>query len=215
MHAMGLKGVHRGKVKRTTIAGQAVLPGDLVNRDFQPTAPNHLWVADFTYVSTWSGWVYVAFIIDAYARRILGWDCATAMTSDFVVHTLDQAIWQRTRDGHGIEISDTISHNDHGSQYTSLIYGEHMAGAGLVPSTGTVGDSYDNALAETINGLYKTELVKRHGPWKSINDLELATAEWVNWYNHQRLYEYCGDIPPAQAEQNYYTTHQTPQPVDA
>jgi len=213
MRVMGLHGVHRGTVKRTTYPDGSVLPGDLVNRDFEPGAPNQLWVADFTYVSTWSGWVYVAFVIDAYARRILGWRCATAMTADLVVDALDQATWQRARDGHADEFPGLIAHSDHGSQYTSIRYGQRLADAGLTPSTGTVGDSYDNALAETINGLYKTELVKRHGPWKGLDHLEYATAEWVDWYNHRRLYQYCGDIPPVEAENNYYARNTSPHPV--
>ena len=212
MRPMGLKGVHRGKVKRTTKDDGSPLPADLVNRHFGPLAPNLLWVADFTYVSTWSGWVYVAFVIDAYARRILGWRTSTTMSATMVSDALDQAVWQREREHHD-DFTHLIAHSDHGSQYTSVRHGQHLADAGITPSTGTVGDSYDNALAETINGLYKTELVKRHGPWRDADHLEYATAEWVDWYNYRRLYEYCGDRPPAELEAMYYAEHQTPQPV--
>lgn len=213
MRVMGLRGVHRGKVKRTTWDDGSPLPDDLVNRDFEPEAPNQLWVCDFTYVSTWSGWVYTAFVIDAYARRILGWRTATTMTTDLVLDALDQATWQRVRDGHQSELTGLIAHADHGSQYTSIRYGDRLAQNGLTPSTGTVGDSYDNALAETINGIYKTELIKRQGPWKNLDHVEYATAEWVDWYNHRRLYQYCGDIPPVEAENHYYKQNQALQPA--
>lgn len=212
MRAMGIQGVHRGKVKRTTIPDGTPLPGDLVNRQFSPLAPNVLWVEDFTYVSTWAGWVYVAFVIDAYARRILGWRISTSMSADFVIDALNQAVWQRQRDGY-TDLTGVIAHSDHGSQYTSLRYGLRVSLNGLRPSTGTVGDSYDNALAETVNGLYKTELIKRHGPWRDCDAVEYATAEWVDWYNHRRLYEYCGDIPPVECENQYYAHNQTLQPA--
>ena len=212
MRNLGLQGVIRGKVKRTTHGDGSLLPDDLVNRRFAPLAPNLLWVCDFTYVSTWAGWVYVAFVIDAYARRILGWRALTTMSADLAVDALEQAVWQRERDHHD-DFDQLVAHSDHGSQYTSIAYGQHLADAGIMPSTGTVGDSYDNALAETINGLYKTELIKRHGPWRDADAVEYATAEWVDWYNHRRLYEYCGDIPPAELENQYYAQQQTPQPV--
>ena len=214
MRQMGLKGVHRGKVKRTTIpGGNAHLPTDLVNRHFGPLAPNELWVEDFTYVSTWAGWCYAAFVIDAYARRILGWRTSTTMNTDMVLDALNQALWQRGREGHD-DYQHLVAHSDHGVQYTSLRYAQRIDEAGLTPSTGTVGDSYDNALAETINGLYKTELIKRHGPWRNADEVEYATAEWVDWYNYRRLYQYCGDIPPVEYENLYYANHQeTPQPV--
>jgi putative transposase len=211
MRAAGLVGARRGKVKKTTIvdpAGQRA--ADLVARRFAPMAPDRLWVADITYVSAWSGWVYVAFVTDAYARRILGWRCGTRMSTQLVIDALEQAIWTRTRTGVGLE--SVVAHSDRGSQYTSLRYGERLAEAGISPSVGSVGDSYDNALAETINGLYKTELIKPRGPWKSVDDVEIATAEWVDWFNHRRLYEYCGDIPPAELEAAYYAQHQ-PQAV--
>lgn len=213
MRTIGIKGVHRGKEKRTTIPDEtASLPDDLVNRQFTPLAPNLLWVCDFTYVSTWSGWVYVAFVIDAYARRILGWRSATTMSTDLVLDALDQAIWQRRREDHA-DFQALVAHSDHGCQYTSLRYGLRLAETGLTPSTGTVGDSYDNALAETINGLYKTELIKRHGPWRTVDEVEYATAEWVDWFNYRRLYEYCGDQSPVDCETLYYAKHVTPQLV--
>jgi putative transposase len=211
MRAAGLAGARRGKVKKTTIADpDAQRAADLVARQFAPTAPDRLWVADITYVSTWSGWVYVAFVTDAYARRILGWRCGTTMSTQLVIDALDQGIWTRQRTGAGLE--SVVAHSDRGSQYTSLRYGERLAEAGISPSVGSVGDSFDNALAETINGLYKTELIKPRGPWKTVDDVEIATAEWVDWFNHRRLYEYCGDIPPAELEAAYYAQHQ-PQAV--
>jgi putative transposase len=156
--------------------------------------------------------VYVAFVIDAYARRVLGWCSATTMTTDLVLDALDMAIWQRQREGHD-QFEALIAHSDHGVQYTSIRYGQRLADKGLTPSSGTVGDSYDNALAETINGVYKTELIKRHAPWRSVDQVEYATAEWVEWFNYRRLYEYCGDQPPVDCENLYYAKHQTPQPV--
>ena len=214
MREQGLRGAVRGKVKRTTIADPAdQRPDDLVGRRFAPCAPDKLWVADFTYVSTWSGWVYVAFVVDAYARRILGWSVSTSMTTDFVLHAFEQAVWTRNRYGTA-DFTDLIHHNDRGSQYTSIRFGEALAEAGVAGSVGTTGDSYDNALAETINGLYKTELIKPRKPWKGVDDVEYATAEWVDWFNHRRLYEYCGDIPPAELEAAYYARFTAPQPVE-
>jgi putative transposase len=203
MRTNGLRGAVRGKVRRTTIPDvTAERARDLVNRDFAPTAPDRLWVADMTYVSTWSGWVYVAFVVDAYARRILGWRCGTTMSTQLVLDALEQAVWTRQRDG--ADLSDLVAHTDRGSQYVSIRYTERLAQAGITASVGTVGDSYDNALAETINGLYKTELVKPRGPWRTVDAVEYATAEYVEWFNHRRLYEYCGDIPPAEREALYY-----------
>ena len=189
---------------------------DLVRRRFAPTAPDRLWVCDITYVSTWSGWVYVAFVTDAYARRILGWRCATTMTTQLVLDALEQAIWTRQRagaDGDG-GLETVVAHSDRGSQYTAIMYGERLAEAGITPSVGSVGDSFDNALAETINGLYKTELIKPHGPWKTPDDVEYATAEYVDWFNHRRLYEYCGDIPPAELEAAYYAQNTLTPPAE-
>lgn len=200
MAAHGLAGAVRGKVKRTTIADPAAArPADLVRRRFTPAAPNRLWVADITYVSTWSGWVYVAFVIDAYARRILGWRTGTTMSTQLVLDAVEQAVWTRQREGRG-EFGDLVHHSDRGSQYTSIRLSERLAEAGIAASVGGVGSSYDNALAESINGLYKTELIKPRGPWRNNEDVEYATAEWADWYNCRRLYEYCGDMPPAELE---------------
>lgn len=211
MRAAGLEGVRRGTVKRTTMADPAAeRPADLVSRDFAPLAPNRLWVADITYVSTWSGWVYVAFVIDAYARRIVGWRAGTSMTTQLVLDALEQAIWTRQREGH--DLSGLVHHSDRGSQYTSIALSERLEQAGIAASAGSVGSSYDNALAETINGLFKTELIKPRAPWKGIDPVEFATAEWVDWFNHRRLYEYCGDIPPVELEQAHYAGHTQRQP---
>ena len=213
MKVLGLQGVRRGKVKRTTIADPAATrANDLVGRRFGPLAPNVLWVADITYVSTWSGWVYVAFVVDAYARMILGWRTSTSMTTQLVLDAVEHAIWTRGR--HGVaDLGGVIHHTDAGSQYTSVRFSEHLAEAGISASVGSVGDSFDNALAETINGLYKTELIKPRGPWRTVDQVEYATAEWVDWFNHRRLYEYCGDIPPAELEAAYYREHQPRRPV--
>ncbi|MCB0906467.1 MAG: IS3 family transposase [Nocardioidaceae bacterium] len=209
MGELGLAGAVRGKVKRTTISDpKAPKPLDLVDRNFSPLAPDRLWVADFTYVSTWSGWCYTAFVIDAYARRILGWSVATTMTSQLVLDAVEQAIWTRYREGK--DLAGLVAHHDHGSQYLSVAYSEHLAMAGIKPSTGAVGSSYDNALAESVIGLYKTELIKARRPWKGFDDLEIATAEWVDWFNHRRPFEYCDDLTPAEAEQAHYAHHQTP-----
>ena len=210
MAELGLSGAVRGKTKRTTIADPtAARPADLVQRQFAPPAPNRLWVADLTYVSTWSGFAYVAFVIDAYARRILGWRVATTMTTTMVLDAIEQAIWTRAREGI-FDLKDVVHHTDQGSQYTSIRFSERLAEAGIQPSVGAVGSSYDNALAETINGLYKTELIKPRKPWRTIEEVELATAEWVDWFNHRRLYEYCGDIPPVDLEAAYYAQHRRP-----
>ena len=210
MAELGLSGAVRGKTKRTTIADPtAARPADLVQRQFAPPAPNRLWVADLTYVSTWSGFAYVAFVIDAYARRILGWRVATTMTTTMVLDAIEQAIWTRAREGI-FDLKDVVHHTDRGSQYTSIRFSERLAEAGIQPSVGAVGSSYDNALAETINGLYKTELIKPRKPWRTIEEVELATAEWVDWFNHRRLYEYCGDIPPVDLEAAYYAQHRRP-----
>ena len=209
MGELGLAGAVRGKVKRTTISDPRIAkPLDLVDRNFAPLAPDRLWVADFTYVSTWSGWCYTAFVIDAYARRILGWSVATTMTSQFVVDAVGQAIWTRQREGK--DLTGLIAHHDHGVQYLSVAYSEHLATAGIKPSTGAVGSSYDNALAESVIGLYKTELIKPRRPWKGLDDLEIATAEWVDWFNHRRPFEYCDDLTPVEAEAAHYAHHQTP-----
>ncbi|KBS74232.1 hypothetical protein X453_01529 [Mycobacterium tuberculosis XTB13-262] len=195
MTKLGLSGTTRGKARRTTIADPATArPADLVQRRFGPPAPNRLWVADLTYVSTWAGFAYVAFVTDAYARRILGWRVASTMATSMVLDAIEQAIWTRQQEG-VLDLKDVIHHTDRGSQYTSIRFSERLAEAGIQPSVGAVGSSYDNALAETINGLYKTELIKPGKPWRSIEDVELATARWVDWFNHRRLYQYCGDVP--------------------
>ena len=213
MRELGLFGAVRGQVKRTTVADPAAQRArDLVLRDFRPLAPDKLWVADITYVSTWSGWVYVAFVIDACARRILGWRAGATMTTQLVLDALEQAIWTRQRTGRGV--GDVVAHNDRGSQYTSIKYTERLEEAGIAASVGSVGDSYDNALAETINGLYKTELIKPRGPWKTLEQVELATAEWIDWFNHRRLYEYCGDLPPADLEEAFYARSTAQPPAE-
>ena len=204
MTQLGLAGAVRGRARRTTIADSAaVRPADLVSRQFAPPAPNRLWVADLTYVSTWSGFAYVAFVIDAYARRILGWRVAATMATTMVLDSIEQAIWTRSQEG-VLEFNDVVHHSDRGSQYTSIRLTERLAGAGIQPSVGAVGSSYDNALAETIIGLYKTELIHRGKPWRTVEDVEMATARWVDWFNNQRIYQHCGDIPPAELESAHY-----------
>ena len=200
MGSMGLHGVTRGKVVRTTMPdANAPCPLDRVNRHFKADRPNQLWVSDFTYVSTWQGWLYVAFVIDVYARRIVGWRVSKSMHTDFVLDALEQALYARQPDRDSL-----VHHSDRGSQYVSIRYTERLAEAGIEPSVGSRGDSYDNALAETINGLYKAELIHRRGPWKTREAVELATLNWVSWFNHHRLMEGLGYIPPAEAEANYY-----------
>ncbi|MBX9811511.1 MAG: IS3 family transposase [Burkholderiales bacterium] len=201
MKRLGLQGVRRGKVVRTTVPDTTVpCPLDRVNRQFKADRPNQLWVSDFTYVSTWQGWLYVAFVIDVFARRIVGWRVSSAMRTDFVLDALEQALYARQP-----EREDALVHHaDRGSQYVSIRYTERLAKAGIEPSVGSRGDSYDNALAETINGLYKAELIHRRAPWKTKQAVELATLEWVAWFNHHRLLEPIGYIPPAEAEANYW-----------
>jgi putative transposase len=214
MRVGGLRGAIRGRVKRTTIADPAAdRAGDLVQRRFAPAAPDRLWVADITYVSTWSGWVYVAFVVDAFARRIIGWRTGTSMSTQLVLDALEQAVWTRQRDG--VSLDSVVAHTDRGSQYTSIRYTERLAQAGIAASVGSVGNSYDNALAETINGLYKTELIKPRGPWRTLDAVEYATAEYVEWFNHRRLYEHCGDIPPVDLENAYYAHHRAQPPAAA
>jgi putative transposase len=201
MKRQGLQGVRRGKIVRTTITDAAVpCPLDRVNRQFKADRPNQLWVSDFTYVSTWQGWLYVAFVIDVFARRIVGWRVSNSMHTDFVLDALEQALYVRQP-----EQSDAlVHHSDRGSQYISIRYTERLAQAGIEPSVGSRGDSYDNALAESVNGLYKAELIHRRAPWKTRAAVEMATLEWVSWFNHHRLLEPIGYIPPAEAEVNYY-----------
>ena len=201
MRRLGLRGVKRGKVVRTTISDKKVLcPLDKVNRQFKAQRPNQLWVSDFTYVSTWQGWLYVAFVVDVFARRIVGWRVSSSMTTDFVLDALEQALYARQPE----RDSSLVHHSDRGSQYVSIRYSERLAEAGVEPSVGSKGDSYDNALAETINGLYKAEMIHRRGPWKTKEAIALATLEWVAWFNKYRLLEPIGYIPPAEAEANYH-----------
>ena len=201
MRRLELQGARRGKTIRTTVPDRsAPCPLDRVNRQFKADRPNQLWVSDFTYVSTWQGWLYVAFVVDVFARRIVGWRVSRTMTTDFVLDALEQALYARQP----ADSDALVHHSDRGSQYVSIRYTERLAEAGIEPSVGSKGDSYDNALAETINGLYKAEMIHRRGPWKSRGSVELATLEWVSWFNHQRLMEPLGYIPPAEAEANYY-----------
>jgi putative transposase len=200
MRELGLQGVIRGKPVRTTISDKAApCPLDQVNRRFHAPAPNRLWVADFTYVATWVGFVYVAFVIDVYARYIVGWRVSRTAHAGFVLDALEQAIHKRRPNRGGL-----VHHSDRGSQYLSIKYTERLAEAGIEPSVGSVGDSYDNALAETINGLYKAEVIHRRGPWRSFEAVEYATLQWVDWFNNKRLLEPIGNVPPADAEKRYY-----------
>jgi putative transposase len=199
MRVLGLQGVVRGRSCRTTLSDDtAERPADRVNRQFTATRPNQLWVADFTFVATWAGFVYVAFVIDVYTRRIVGWRVASSMRTDLVLDALEQALWSRS----GTE--GLVHHSDRGSQYLSIRYTQRLTEAGVESSVGSIGDSYDNALAETIIGLYKTEVIRRRGPWRNIDAIEYATLEWVDWFNHRRLLEPIGYIPPAELEQAYY-----------
>ena len=205
MRRQGLRGVIRGKSVRTTVPdAKAACPLDLVNRQFRAERPNQLWVSDFTYVSTWQGFVYVAFVIDVFARCIVGWRVSSSMKTELVLDALEQALYARAARRQG----ELIHHSDRGSQYVSIRYSERLAEAGIEPSVGSIGDSYDNALAETINGLYKAELIHRRAPWKTREAVELATLEWVSWFNHHRLLEPIGYIPPAEAEANYWRQQQ-------
>ena len=201
MADLGLQGVIRGKPVRTTISDKAApCPLDHVNRQFHALAPNLLWLSDFTYVSTWSGFVYVAFVIDAYARRIVGWRVSKTAHANFVLDALEQALHERRP----VHRAGLVHHSDRGSQYVSIKYSERLAQAGIEPSVGSVGDSYDNALAETINGLYKAEVIHRRGPWRNFEAVEFATLTWVDWFNNRRLLEPIGNIPPAEAEARFY-----------
>jgi putative transposase len=207
MRTMGLRGVVRGKPVRTTISDKAApCPRDHVNRQFQTNKPNALWVSDFTYVATWSGFVYVAFVIDVFARRIVGWRASRTAHASFVLDALEQALHDRRP----VRRGGLVHHSDRGSQYVSIKYTERLAQAGVEPSVGSVGDSYDNALAETINGLYKAEVIHRRGPWRSFEAVEFATLEWVEWFNNRRLLEPIGNVPPAEAEERYHAMMETP-----
>jgi putative transposase len=207
MRELGLQGVIRGKPVRTTISDKAApCPLDHVNRQFHAPAPNRLWVSDFTYVATWTGFAYVAFVIDVYARYIVGWRVSRTAHASFVLDALEQAIHDRRP----VHRGGLVHHSDRGSQYVSIRYTERLAEAGIEPSVGSVGDSYDNALAESINGLYKAEVIHRRGPWRNIESVEFATLEWVDWFNHRRLLEPIGNIPPAEAEANFYAALEKP-----
>ena len=201
MRTMGLQGIVRGKTVRTTISNAAApCPLDRVNRQFKAPHPNALWVSDFTYVATWAGFVYVAFVIDVFARRIVGWRVSRTAHAGFVLDALEQALHERRP----VRGGGLVHHSDRGVQYLSIKYTERLAEAGIEPSVGSIGDSYDNALAETINGLYKAEVIHRRGPWRSFEAVEFATLEWVDWFNNRRLLEPIGNIPPAEAEAAYY-----------
>jgi putative transposase len=206
MRSLGLRGAVRGRKWRTTIPDEhLVRPLDRVNRRFLATRPNELWVADFTYVATWSGFVYVAFVIDVFARRIIGWRVSRSMHAELVLDALEQAVWSRSG------IKGVVHHSDRGSQYLSIRYSERLAEVGAQPSVGSVGDSYDNALAETVIGLFKAEVIRLRGPWRGIEAVEYATLEWVDWFNNRRLLEPIGNVPPAELEASYYqSTGQLP-----
>ncbi len=212
MRAAGIEGVRRGNRVRTTNADPAAARHpDLVHRNFAAAAPNQLWVTDLTFVPTWAGVAYVCFIIDAHSRMIVGWRVASHMRTSMVLDALEMARWSR-----GTTLQDLICHSDAGSQFTSIRYGERLAEIGAVPSIGTVGDSFDNALAETVNGYYKAELIygpARSRPWKTVEDVELATLSWVHWHNTSRLHSYLGDIPPTEFEAAFYDAYRTDQPL--
>lgn len=202
MKTMGLQGVIRGKPVKTTVQDKKQpCPLDHVNRVFKADRPNQLWVSDFTYVRTWAGFVYVAFVVDVFSRAIVGWKASTTAHAGFVLDALEQALHARRPDRQSL-----IHHSDRGSQYLSIIYTEKLAEAGIQPSVGSVGDSYDNAMAETINGLFKAEVVHRGGPWRTFQDVEYATLKWVDWFNNQRLLAPIGNIPPAEYEANHYAS---------
>ncbi|MFJ5851319.1 IS3 family transposase [Streptomyces sp. NPDC092903] len=205
MRELGIAGAVRGKKVITTMADSSVERAqDLLDRKFVAPAPNRCWVADFTYVKTWSAVVYVAFVVDTFSRRIVGWSAATSKETGLVLDALDMALWQRDRDEHPHQRGELIHHSDAGSQYTSFRLAEHLATAGIAASIGSVGDAYDNALMESAIGLFKTELIKPGRPWRTLSQVELATAEWVDWYCHRRLHGEIGHIPPVEYETNYY-----------
>jgi len=201
MRGLGLRGAVRGKGVRTTVPGQvAERPADLVNRSFSAPAPNRLWVADLTYVSTWAGFCYTAFVIDVFSRAIVGWRVSSSLRAELALDALEMAIWSRRTS----DLAGLVHHSDRGVQYLAIRYTERLAEAGAVTSVGSKGDSYDNALAESVNGLYKTELIRAQGPWRTADQVELATAAWVAWWNEERLHSACGDVPPAEFEAAYH-----------
>jgi putative transposase len=205
MRELGIAGVVRGKPRRTTTPAEPVdRPTDLVQRTFTAPAPNRLWVADLTYVATWAGFAYVAFVIDAFSRMIVGWRVATSLRAELALDALEMAVWARQDAG----LDGLVHHSDRGVQYLAIRYTQRLAAEGAVASVGSKGDSYDNALAEAVNGLYKAELIGRRGPWRGAEQVELATLEWVTWWNQRRLHGAIGDIPPAEHEASYYRQHQ-------
>ncbi len=211
MRTLGLSGITRAKAIRTTIQSKdGMRAGDLLNRDFTAPRPDHTWVTDFTYVRTWAGWVYVTFILDVYSQRIVAWHAQTTKHVNLVMVPLRMALWERGRQGHPIQPKQLRTHTDAGSQYTSLVWTEKLALDGIAPSIGSVGDAYDNALMETINGLYKAECIRttifHDGPYKTIADVEYATASWVDWYNNRRLHGSLGMVSPNEYEADYYST---------
>ncbi len=204
MGELGIRGVVRGRTKRTTTPAEAdQRPADLVQRNFSAPAPNRLWVADLTYVATWAGFAYVAFVIDAFSRMIVGWRVQTSLRASLALDALEMAVWARQG-----KLDELVHHSDRGVQYLSVRYTERLAAEGAVASVGSKGDSFDNALAEAVNGLYKTELIHRQGPWRTAGQVELATLEWVAWWNQRRLHGAIGDIPPAEHEAIYYRQRQ-------
>jgi putative transposase len=208
MRQLGLQGAVRGRKPRTTIPDEAAArPADLVERDFTADQPNQLWVADLTYVATWLGFVYVAFVIDVFSRMIVGWRVSRSLRSDLALDALEQALWARP------DTDQLVHHSDRGVQYVSIRYTERLAEAGIEPSVGSRGDSYDNAMAETIIGLYKTEVIHRLGPWHNVDHVEFETLDWVDWFNNRRLFEPIGNIPPAEYEERYYGSQETPATV--
>jgi len=205
MREMGLQGVVRGRTFKTTVADDAAFrPPDLVRRNFSAERPNQLWVADLTYVATWAGFVYVAFITDVFSRKIVGWRVSSSLRSDLALDALEQALHARP------DLEQLIHHSDRGVQYVSIRYTDRLADAGIEPSVGSVGDSYDNALAETIFGLYKAEVIRNRGPWRNLEEVEFATLEWVDWFNHRRLFQPIGNIPPVEFEQLYHQHNEAP-----
>jgi putative transposase len=206
----GLRGAVRGKTwTRTTLAGEGDRPADLVDRQFRAPEPNRLWVADLTYVKTHAGWVYVAFVIDVHSRFVVGWQASTSLRTDLALDALEMAIWARR----GHDLDGLVHHSDRGVQYLAIRYTERLAQAGAVASVGSRGDSYDNALAESFNGLYKTELIRRQGPWQGLDDVEFATLEYIDWFNHRRLHGQIGMVPPAELEQAHYRHNLTATPA--
>jgi transposase InsO family protein len=212
MRTLGLRGAVRGRAWKTTTEADsaATRPADLVERQFTATRPNQLWVADFTYVATWRGFVYVAFVIDVFARRIVGWRVSASLATDFVLDALEQAIYDRR----GAGVDDLVHHSDRGTQYLSMRYTDRLTEAGIEPSVGSRGDSYDNALAESVIGLFKTEVIQRKGPWRHVEAVEFATLTWVDWFNTRRLLEPIGYVPPAEYEASYYAHLDRPVAID-